>query len=76
MKIIIAAILLLVSITSFAEKYVPTSQMEYIYQLDSSPTEFEFSISTPNFVVPTYIRRIQFVSAPPVLFKKTSFGVW
>jgi hypothetical protein len=48
MKFIISALLILVSSTSFAAKDVHTSQIEYIYQLDSSPTEFEFSISTAN----------------------------
>ena len=57
MKFIISALLLLlVSITSFAAKDVYISKIEFVYQLDSSPTEFEFSVSTPNLCGSNYYK--------------------
>ncbi|MCJ8269425.1 MAG: hypothetical protein MJK04_08485 [Psychrosphaera sp.] len=47
-KVIISSILLSISSVAFAVKDVPTSKVNYVYQLDTDPTTFEFSSSVQH----------------------------
>ena len=47
-KIIITTVLMCVSCLSFAARGVDSSKVEYVYQLDSDATVFEFSSSVSN----------------------------
>lgn len=56
MKTLILAILLMVSFNSFAAEDVHNKTLEFVYQLDSEPGSFHFSIGEINACGSTYYK--------------------